>query len=90
VDINPIVRKATMAEHYDVVPFRMIGDTRIEVPIRKCTTEKHTVRADWLEPAWSSAGKPGRVRLAWTDFYRGSQTRRVLWQRLPRWFIQVQ
>jgi hypothetical protein len=43
------------------------------VPIRKFTTEKHAIRADWLEPAWSSAGKPGRVRLAWMDFYRGSQ-----------------
>ena len=60
LDINPIVRKARMAEHCDIVPFRMIGDTRIEVPIRKFTTEKHAVRAYWLEPAWSSAGKPGR------------------------------
>jgi hypothetical protein len=56
------------------------------VPIRKFTAEKHTVRADWLEPAWGSAGKPGRVRLVWMDFYRGSQTRRVLWQRHPGWF----
>jgi hypothetical protein len=53
VDINPIVPKASMAEHCDIVPFRMIGDTRIDVPIRKFTEEKHTVRADWLEPAWS-------------------------------------
>jgi hypothetical protein len=42
------------------------------VPIRKFTTEKHAVRADWLEPAWSSAGKHGRVRLAWTDRERSA------------------
>jgi len=30
LDINPIVRKARMAEHCDIVPFRMIGETRIE------------------------------------------------------------
>jgi hypothetical protein len=76
VDINPIVPKARMAEHCDIVPFKMIGDTRIDLPIRKFTAEKHMVRADWLEPGWI--------------FVVGSQTRRVLWQRHPGWFIRVQ
>jgi hypothetical protein len=30
LDINPIVRKGRMAEYCDIVPFRMIGDTRME------------------------------------------------------------
>jgi hypothetical protein len=58
IDINPIVRKARMAEHCDIVPFRMIGDTRIEVPIRKFTAEKHTVRADWLDRRGAQPGSP--------------------------------
>jgi hypothetical protein len=88
LDINPIVRKARMAEHCDIVPFRMIGDTRIEC--RCASSQRKSTR---FEPTGSNrrgapAGKPGRVRLAWTDHERSADfdNSKHHAAQEPRWF----
>jgi hypothetical protein len=72
----------------DMVPFRMIGDTRMEC--RYASSQRKSTR---FGPTGSNRhgaqpGSPARFGWRWTDFCRGSQTRRVRWQRRPRWFIQ--
>ena len=49
----------------ELFPFRMISDTRIRVSICKFAKGSHPVRADWLGPPWSSAGKPGFAWSGW-------------------------
>jgi hypothetical protein len=56
LDINSVVRKARMAEHCDIVPFRMIGDTRIEC--RYASSQRKSTR---FEPTCSNrrGAQPG-------------------------------